>query len=445
MPSSTPITIFWFRRDLRLHDNAGFFNALKNHKKVLPLFIFDRDILDELEDRKDRRVEFIHQVITNLKESLQKNNSDIIVKYGKPLDILKEIAQRLPIEAVYTNHDYEPYAKERDKSVGDFLEKEQIEFHTFKDQCIFERKEILTNQEGVYSVFTPYSRKWKAKFEEEGLPEYPTEEYFNHLIEKDNELLADFREEKIISLEEMDFEAVGKEFPSKDFPEDIVKVYDQQRNFPAKKGTTRLSIHLRFGTVSIREMARRAEKLNETWLNELIWRDFYMMILDNFPHVVNESYRREYDQIKWRNVKEEFEKWCKGKTGYPIVDAGMREMNATGFMHNRVRMVVASFLTKHLLVHWSWGEAYFAEKLLDYELSSNNGGWQWAAGSGTDAAPYFRIFNPESQTKKFDPDLKYIRKWVPEFQQIHYKPMVEHTSARERCLETYKNTLKKED
>jgi deoxyribodipyrimidine photo-lyase len=278
MPSSTPITIFWFRRDLRLHDNAGFFNALKNHKKVLPLFIFDRDILDELEDRKDRRVEFIHQVITNLKESLQKNNSDIIVKYGKPLDIFKELTQKLSIKTVYTNHDYEPYAKERDKAVGDFLKKEQIEFHTFKDQCIFERKEILTNQEGVYSVFTPYSRKWKAKFEEEGLPEYPTEEYFNHLINKDNELIADLKIEKMISLEEMNFEAVGKDFPSKDFPEDIVKVYDQQRNFPAKKGTTRLSIHLRFGTVSIREMARRAEKLNETWLNELIWRDFYMII-----------------------------------------------------------------------------------------------------------------------------------------------------------------------
>ncbi len=444
MPQSDTVSIFWFRRDLRLHDNTGLFYALKNHSNVLPLFIFDQDILEDLEDRKDRRVEFIHQTIEALKEQLQGLQKDILVRYGKPLDIFRTLTETLPVAAVYTNHDYEPYAKQRDKEVGDLLQNKQIEFHTFKDQCIFERQEILSNQETVYSVFTPYSKKWKARFEEEGLPECPSEEHLSGLANADEQMLASLNLGTMISLSEMGFESVGMAFPSNDFPEEIVKVYDQQRNFPAKKGTTRLSVHLRFGTVSIREMARKASKLNGTWLNELIWRDFYMMILDNFPHVVKESYRREYDQINWRNDTDDFEKWCKGKTGYPIVDAGMRELNATGFMHNRVRMIVASFLTKHLLIDWRWGEAYFAKKLLDYELSSNNGGWQWAAGSGTDAAPYFRIFNPESQTKKFDPELRYIRKWVPEFQEMHYKPMVEHKFARERCLETYKKTLKKE-
>lgn len=444
MHQSDTITIFWFRRDLRLHDNAGLYEALKKHTKVLPLFIFDKDILDKLEDKQDRRVEFIHQTLQQLKNQLSELATDILIKYGKPVEVFEEISQKYPLAAVYTNHDYEPYAKERDTAVGTLLQNKGIGFYTFKDQCIFEKKEILSNAGTVYTVFTPYSRKWKEKFNQEGLPAYPTEKFFENFLKKEELNVLISNDNQIISLAEMGFEAVEKDFPSADFPEEIVKVYDKDRDYPAKRGTTRLSVHLRFGTISIREMVRRAQALNPTWLNELIWRDFYMMILANFPHVAQSSFRPEYDQIQWRNHEQDFQAWCEGKTGYPLVDAGMRELNATGFMHNRVRMLVASFLTKHLLIDWRWGEAYFAKKLLDFELSSNNGGWQWAAGSGTDAAPYFRIFNPESQAKKFDPELKYIRKWVPEFQEIRYKPIVEHKFARERCLETYKQTLKKD-
>ncbi len=446
------VNIFWFRRDLRLHDNAGLYHALKGEHPVLPLFIFDTNILDELEDKKDARVAFIHNEISNIYQQLKEQGSSIMVKYGKPIEVWSELLKEYHIGAVYTNHDYEPYARERDERVRKLLEDHNIPFHTFKDQVIFERDEVLKDDGNPYVVFTPYSRKWREKLQEklvtitnnEGKEEevsyyfkpYPSEDYLHNLHKT--------RALALIELSEMGFEPTDAEIPPKEVSRRLIKNYDQTRDYPAKQGTSRLSVHFRFGTISIREKALRAQRLNDTFLNELIWRDFYMMILAYFPRVVNESFRPEYDYIEWRNDENEFKAWCEGKTGYPIVDAGMRQLNATGYMHNRVRMIVASFLTKHLLIDWRWGEAYFAKKLLDYELSSNNGGWQWAAGSGTDAAPYFRIFNPWTQQEKYDPDLTYIKEWIPEYSTAQYpKPIVEHKIARARCLEAYKQGLDK--
>jgi deoxyribodipyrimidine photo-lyase len=438
---SQNISIFWFRRDLRLHDNAGLYEALKTSENVLPLFIFDRDILDKLENKKDRRVEFIHQALQQIQQTLGGMGKKMIVRYGTPLEIYKQLTKEYDIKAVFTNHDYEPYARKRDEEIKTFLEVQNIEFHTFKDQCIFEKSEILSNTHTIYTVFTPYSKKWKEKANNDFLKSYPTEKYFNNFTSQKD---LSNEPDEIISLEKMGFEATNQPFPSKEVRDEMIANYKQTREFPAKNGTSRIGVHLRFGTLSIRELAERAKILGETYLNELIWRDFYAMILWNFPHVATNAFRREYETIEWRNNETEFANWCEGKTGYPIVDAGMRELNATGFMHNRVRMITASFLTKHLLIDWRWGEAYFAEKLLDFDMSSNNGGWQWAASTGCDAAPYFRIFNPSEQTKKFDTQLEYIKKWVPEFSEFYYpKPIVEHKLARERALETYKKGLEK--
>jgi len=444
------VSVFWFRRDLRLEDNAGLYHALKGEHPVLPFFIFDRHILDALEERDDARVEFIHDTLQELKKELGEQGSDLVAKYAKPADAWNELLKEYDIKAVYTNHDYEPYAKDRDQKIKELLGKHDIELHTFKDQVIFEGIEVEKKDGGPYTVFTPYSRMWKSKLggkmdtfvnengEEEQISyyfkPYPTEDYFDHFHQFDGPDMP--------SLKSMDFKPTDIDIPSKTVSRGLIKKYDKTRNFPAIEGTSRLGIHFRFGTISIREKAYRAQQLNQTFLNELIWRDFYAMILDNFPHVVQNSFREKYDRIEWRNDEAEFEKWCQGKTGYPMVDAGMRELNESGYMHNRVRMVTASFLTKHLLIDWRWGEAYFAKKLLDYELASNNGGWQWAAGSGTDAAPYFRIFNPASQQKKFDKDYKYVKQWVPEYGTDEYpEPMVDHKMARERCLETYKAAL----
>ncbi|MCB0663547.1 MAG: deoxyribodipyrimidine photo-lyase [Saprospiraceae bacterium] len=440
------ISIFWFRRDLRLEDNAGLYHALKGEHPVLPLFIFDKNILDKL-PKSDARVEFIHREINRLKKELEEKGSSLLIKYGNPLEVWKELMNEYEIAAVYTNRDYEPYAKDRDAKVKELLSGKDISFHTFKDHVIFEKDEVLKDDGDPYVVFTPYSRKWKErrhadKVEVNGkmrngdffFKSYPTLKYekqFHKCKPLDS-----------IALEDMGFEKTEISFPDKTVQQKVIKEYDEKRDFPAIDGTSRLGIHFRFGTISIREKARKAEKLNGTFLNELIWRDFYSMILDHFPYVVDGPFRKEYGNIQWRNNEKEFEKWCQGKTGYPIVDAGMRELNHTGYMHNRVRMVVASFLSKHLLINWQWGEAYFAEKLLDFDLASNSGGWQWAAGCGTDAAPYFRIFNPESQLKKFDKDGKYVKKWVPEWQTEKYpEPIVDHKAARERCLETYKEAL----
>lgn len=430
------INIFWFRRDLRLHDNAGFYHALKDKNAVLPIFIFDRNILDQLEEKNDSRVQFIRDTLVEMHGELKKHHSSIEIFYGFPDKIFGELLQEYKIEKVYTNHDYEPYATERDEAIKQILNKAGISFHTYKDQVIFEKNEVAKDDNSPYLVFTPYSRKWREKLNSFYLKSYPNEKYFTNLHKK--------TPSHIPSLKSMGFENGPYEIPPAQPPVDIIKKYDKQRDYPGIDGTSRMGIHLRFGTISIRELARLAKKLNDTYLNELIWREFYAMILWHFPQVGKGlAFKKEYDNIKWRYDEKQFELWCNGQTGYPIVDAGMRQMNQTGFMHNRVRMITASFLSKHLLIDWRWGEAYFATKLLDYDLANNNGGWQWAAGSGCDAAPYFRVFNPTLQTKKFDPELKYIRKWVPEFESFDYpKPIVEHEFARKRCLEAYSKAVK---
>lgn len=429
-----PVAIFWFRRDLRLDDNAGLFHALKSEYPVVPVFIFDSNILNKLEDKKDKRLVFIHNTLTALNNELIKLGSSLTTYYDTPVAAWEKIIQDYHVCCVFANHDYEPYAQERDRQVEKLLAQKEIFFHTYKDQVIFEKGEVLKDDGSPYTVFTPYSRKWKSTLKEFYLKSYPSKKFFTNFLKH--------KPFKIMSLEEIGFENLQAVFPCSKVETSLIKLYGDTRNFPAMEATSRMSLHLRFGTVSIRKLASATMNVSEAYFNELIWREFYMMILWHFPHVVNNSFKKQYDRIEWRNNEKEFAAWCEGKTGYPIVDAGMRQLNETGFMHNRVRMITASFLTKHLLIDWRWGEAYFAKKLLDFELSSNNGGWQWAAGSGCDAAPYFRIFNPSEQTKKFDSDLKYIRKWVPEFEDFSYpKPIVEHSFARERCLATYKKYL----
>jgi deoxyribodipyrimidine photo-lyase len=430
------VNIFWFRRDLRLTDNAGLYHALKSNQPVLPIFIFDKNILDDLEDKKDRRVEFIYNALNQIQEELKEIKASLEVFYGKPEQVFIALIKKYKIEKLFTNQDYEPYARERDAVIQQLLAKHNIEFHAYKDQVIFEKDEVLKDDGKPYTIFTPYSKKWKGILNDFYLKSFPLKKYFNNFYKQ---AVVDFP-----SLESMGFEKKDEPFPARQMHADILKKYKEQRDFPAMHGTSRLSVHLRFGTISIRTLARKAIGLNETFLNELIWRDFYQMILWHFPQVgKGKSFKPEYDFIQWRNDEDEFKKWCKGKTGYPIVDAGMRELNETGFMHNRVRMIVASFLTKHLLIDWRWGEAYFAKKLLDFDLAANNGGWQWAAGSGCDAAPYFRVFNPYLQTQKFDPELKYIRKWVPELEEFSYlQPIVEHDFARKRALHVYGKALK---
>lgn len=428
------VCVFWFRRDLRLHDNAGLFHALKSGYKVLPVFIFDKSILEKLEDKHDRRVDFIHQVIETINQQLQLVSSSIKVYNGYPTTAFKEIISNFNVKAVYCNHDYEPSAIKRDKEIENLLSGYNISFHSYKDQCIFEKDEVVKDDGKPYTVFTPYSRKWKQKFTGYYAQSYPNKKYFKNFIST--------RAFEIPSLQQLGFKKTDIQFVLPKINTSIISRYKEQRDFPALNGTSRISMHLRFGTISIREMVRIALSKSETWLNELIWRDFYMMILSHFPHVVSHSFKKEYDFIPWRNNEVEFEKWCKGETGFPIVDAGMRELNATGFMHNRVRMITASFLVKDLLIDWRWGEAYFAQKLNDFDLSANNGGWQWASGGGCDAAPYFRIFNPTEQQKRFDPDFSYIKKWVPEFGTKAYPlPIVDHSAARTRTLSVFKEAL----
>lgn len=430
------VNLFWFRRDLRLEDNAGLYHALKQENPVVPVFIFDRVILDELEEKNDRRITFIYESLKSIQSQLIELGSSFDIRYGFPEEVFAEFLRQYNVGKVFTNGDYEPYATERDKKIETFLRKNSVSFHSYKDQVIFEKDEVVKDDGRPYTIFTPYSRKWKAALNNFYLKSYPGEKYFSNFFPQKSKPLP--------TLSSMGFVLSGTDFPSTSPPTDKIKDYDKKRDYPAIAGTTKLSVHLRFGTVSIRKLAKRAKELNDTFLNELIWRDFYQCILWHFPQVVQHSFKPEYDQIKWRNNEKEFEAWCTGNTGYPIVDAGMRELNETGYMHNRVRMITASFLTKHLLIDWRWGEAYFAKKLLDYDLAANNGGWQWAAGTGCDAAPYFRVFNPYLQTKKFDPDLKYIRKWVPELEELSYpRPVVEHEFARERCLKEYAKALKK--
>lgn len=430
------IAIHWFRRDLRLSDNAGLYHSLKSGYKVQCIFIFDQEILSQLSDKKDKRVQFIHEHIESLHQKLKSFGACLDVRYGSPAKIWKDLIKDYSIAEVYTNHDYEPYAKKRDEEIESLLKNNSIKFQSFKDQVLFERNEVVKKDGLPYTVYTPYSKRWLEKLKEEGIPNYDCEKYYSDFLSNNKSAIP--------TLESMGFTKTDVRFPSLELDKNIIQQYKDTRDIPGINGTSRLSIHLRFGTVSIRKLIREAQKLSSTWLNELCWREFYMMILWHFPHVAQSAFKPAYDFIEWRNNENEFKAWCEGRTGYPIVDAGMRELNETGFMHNRVRMITASFLTKHLLIDWRWGEAYFASKLLDYDLSANNGGWQWAAGSGCDAAPYFRIFNPYLQTQRFDPDLKYIRKWVPEFEVFGYPPpIVDHATARDRCLQVYKKGLAK--
>ncbi|HEY8271371.1 MAG TPA: deoxyribodipyrimidine photo-lyase [Pseudobdellovibrionaceae bacterium] len=428
----TNVTVFWFRRDLRLDDNAGLFHALKEkEEKVLPFFIFDTDILAGL-DKADARVTFIYQRVAELKERLQHLKSDLLIRSGRPLEVFKNLHKEKHISAIYLNHDYEPSAIKRDEEIRQWAQTQEIEFKSFKDQCLFEKDEIVTDTGKPYRVFTPYKNKVLSH-----LPKHVFQFYDNESVSSAYVKVQEV--ERVLTLKDLGFAMSSLHFPSKEIPLSVIKNYAKTRDFPANdNGTTHLGIHLRFGTISIRKLAFLARKESSVFLSELIWRDFFMQILWHYPQVEKRSYKSAYDKIAWRTSKKDFERWAHGMTGYPLVDAGMRELQETGHMHNRVRMVAASFLCKHLLIHWSEGEKYFAKKLLDFDLSANNGNWQWVAGSGCDAAPYFRIFNPDAQAKKFDPQKEYIKKWIPEFNTSRYPaPMIQHEEARGRCLQAY--------
>lgn len=422
------ISIFWFRRDLRLEDNHGLLEALNADFPVLPIFIIDEEITNELAE-DDARITFIYDELTKISSLLKTNSSSLYCVKGNPINIWGNILNKFNVQSVYANEDYEPYAKVRDEKIKTLLDEKNISFTLYKDQVIFAKNEVLKKDNTPYTVFTPYKNKWLSQFKEDQLVDYSFKEYSN------------FAKTSIAfpSITTLGFKRSS--IKVHDYRIDALENYEEVRNFPAMNKTSYLSPHLRFGTVSVRKIVKQVSS-NQAFFNELIWREFFMQILYYFPKVVTANFRSKFDHINWRNNTIEFVKWQKGKTGYPMVDAGMRELNATGYMHNRVRMVVAGFLCKHLLIDWRWGEAYFAEKLLDYELSANNGNWQWAAGTGCDAAPYFRIFNPTTQVKKFDPNLAYIKKWIPELNSFDYPtPIIEHKIARERAIKEYKKGI----
>jgi deoxyribodipyrimidine photo-lyase len=431
------VHVMWFRRDLRLYDNAALFYALKSGKPVLPVFIFDTQILNQLEDKSDRRVSFIYDALCKMQSQLASIGSTMEVINDSPINAFKYLLTKYTIEQVYTSEDYEGYAIERDTNIEQLLSNRGIAFHKYKDQVIFHKSDVLKDDGKPYTVYTPYSKKWKATLTDSDIKTFNCEPYFSSFLKQ---AVLPFPDLKSIG-----FKHCKEDLPSGEINQDLIRKYSDQRDIPGINGTSKLGVHLRFGTVSIRQIVGIAKQLNDTFLNELIWREFYQMIVFHFPYINKGlSFKQEYDKIVWVNNEADFKAWCMGKTGYPIVDAGMRELNATGFMHNRVRMITASFLVKHLLIDWRWGESYFASKLMDYDFAANNGGWQWAAGSGCDAAPYFRVFNPTLQTQKFDPELKYIRKWVPELDSLTYPaPIVDHTTARLRALATYKKALER--
>jgi deoxyribodipyrimidine photo-lyase len=433
---SDKVRVFWFRRDMRFEDNVGLYHALSGEFQVLPLFIFDKHILDEL-PKDDARITFIHDELQKMRSYLQEHHDSSIATYhDTPENAIKQLIEDFEVEAIYTNRDYEPYAQKRDAKIDALLAENGIEFHNFKDQVIFEKTEVEKNDGGMYLVFTPYMKQWKKEFKNIDFKTYPSEDFLDKTYK--NTRLPN------VSLSDIGFERSSIKVPKHNLDKTLLKDYEETRNIPSIEGTSRLSPYLRFGTIGYRKVIEKALSVkNETFLDELIWREFYKAILYHYPETQDRAFKPKYDRIEWRNNEEDFEKWKSGQTGYPIVDAGMRQLNETGWMHNRLRMVVGSFLCKHLLIDWRWGEAYFAKRLLDYEMSSNVGGWQWVAGSGVDAAPYFRVFNPYSQTDRFDKDKKFIKKWVPEFESDKYpEPMVEHKMARERCLETYKDAVK---
>lgn len=429
------VTIFWFRRDLRIDDNHGFFQALNAGLPVVPVFIFDPEVLSHFPNPDDARLTFIHQCLASLDKEFRKYNSSLQVYFSSPEVVFGRLAVKYSIRNVVVNTDYEPSAIARDQKLRDILQNRGIEFHSFKDQLVYHQDELVKKDGSPYTVFTPYSKKWKEKLASDPIQIFESEKLLMNL----KHLSPDYFPE----LKEIGYRAQQIKFPEKIVGAVLIEKYAKFRDFPAENGTSRLGIHLRFGTISIRKLTQFALEHSEVFLNELIWRNFYMDILYHFPHVAQKSFKPDYDFISWINDEADFKRWCAGETGYPLVDAGMRELSETGYMHNRVRMVVASFLTKHLLIDWRWGETWFASKLLDFELASNNGGWQWASGSGCDAAPYFRVFSPDLQTKRFDKQFTYIRKWVPEFDSARYpKPMVDHRFARIRAIETYQKALK---
>ena len=427
------ISIFWFRRDLRLDDNKGLYNALKNHNNVLPIFIYDKNILDRLK-KNDHRIQFIKNKIEKINENLSKINKSIVQFYGKPVEVFEKLIQEFQISSIYLNRDYTPYAIKRDNEIIKLSKKNNIKFNDFKDHVLYEKFDITKDDGKPYKVYTPYSRKWLSKLDSDGIKNYPSEKLINNFIKINSNF--DFNSlgfcESKITLTKLNFS------------KKVINEYEETRNFPYRDGTSKIGVHLRFGTLSTRKLVKEARiSSNITFLKELVWREFFQQILFHFPHTVNKSFKPQYDRIEWLNSEDDFIKWCNGNTGYALVDAGMRELNKTGFMHNRVRMLVGSFLCKHLLIDWRWGEAYFREKLFDYEPASNIGNWQWVAGCGVDAAPYFRIFNPHEQIKKFDKNFIYIKRWVPEFETENYVgTIVDHKFARERCLEVYKKALK---
>ncbi|HEX2617613.1 MAG TPA: deoxyribodipyrimidine photo-lyase [Flavobacteriales bacterium] len=432
----TPITIHWFRRDLRLTDNHGLHHALTERGEVLPLFIFDTDILDKLANTADRRVDLIHRALDRIRKPIEEHGGALLVEHGKPLAVWERLLERYTIQAVVTNHDHEPYAIQRDAAVQQLLAARGVPFRTFKDISIFERGEVVKDDGGPYTVFTPYARKWRAQFTPDRAKAFPSERHLDRLHRT--------APLPFPTLTDIGFSTTDLHVPALKLPEDLLKHYAKTRDIPGNtEGTSHMSTHLRFGTVSVRKLVRQALEESDTFLNELIWREFFMQVLWHFPHVVKKAFKPAYDNIQWINDERHFEAWCQGRTGYPLVDAGMRELEATGLMHNRVRMVTASFLCKHLLIDWRWGEAWFAEKLLDFELSSNNGNWQWASGSGCDAAPWFRVFNPTLQLEKFDPSLTYVKRWAKEYTNMNYpRPIVVHQTARARAIEAYQRGLK---
>ena len=422
-------SIFWFRRDIRLEDNIGLSQATKSKYPVIPIFIFDEKITLNL-PKNDTRINFIYKNLKKLNDLLfEKFNSKLQVFKGDPIDIIDRIVKEYNVKEVYTNHDYEPYAIKRDSLICKNLKNNKIPLYTFKDQVIFEKNEVIKDNGSPYIVFTPYMRKWKETLKK------------NYLVLEQSELSNNFHnlnKHNLKEISEYGFEINLSEVLNFDVSKKIIEEYEKKRNFPSLNSTSKIGPFLRFGVISIRSLVKYVLKFdNDTFLNELIWREFFMQILFHFPNSSTNSFKSKYDNIKWVNDKKMFEAWKNGKTGFPIVDAGMNELNKTGFMHNRVRMITSSFLCKQLLIDWRWGEKYFALKLNDYEMSSNVGNWQWASGSGVDAAPYFRIFNPHTQIEKFDKNHDYINNWI-DLKNNYPKEIVKHKEARENCLKTYK-------
>jgi len=429
------INIFWFRRDLRLEDNIGLYNCSESGTAFLPIFIFDTTILEKLKEKNDSRVQFIHNNLSIIKDKLQENGSDLKVYFDTPEKAFKKILNEFDVDSVYCNEDYEPSAIKRDKLISAFLNKKNIELKSFKDHCIFAKNDILKSDGKPYTVYTAYKNKWLSSL----VPENISSIKIKKMVDK----LFKIKPDKIVSMSELGFEELSVTTNLKPIRKKMIIEFEDKRDFPALDATSGLGVHLRFGTISVRKCVQQAYHSDDkAWLKALIWREFFIQILFHFPHAEKKAFKAKYENIKWVNNRTHFKKWCEGKTGYPLVDAGMRELNETGFMHNRVRMVCASFLIKHLLIDWRWGEHYFAQKLLDFDLSANNGNWQWVAGTGCDSAPYFRIFNPEIQLKKFDTKLIYVKKWVAEYGTEDYpEPIVDHRTAYNKALITYKQGI----